>query len=346
MSILKVANMAGVSASTVSRVINDHPSVAPETVATVRKAIREMDFTPSPRRGRRRAVPNDPKTKLGAIGFLVFGTTGSHVAPAFESLLRGVSAEANERGFELFFNFVTDRHAMPARVAEAQVSGLLVHGRPNPELEPMIKRVPTVWLMAGAYPPRWGDQVMPDNTLIGDMAAKYVLECGRKHAAFLSAAPASWSLEIRELSFAQRMADHGGTVELLQARLPDSQDFWEPTGMTEAIEDLVAQFLRLSPRPNAIFVAEDRQVPAAYAALTRAGVSVGPDREVLMISCNNEMPHLAALRHAVATIDIRAESIGRRGVEQLARRVGGSAYAERIRLLVAPSLVTPAGHHI
>ena len=50
MSISKVAKLAGVSSSTVSRVINNHPRVAPETVQSVKKAMKELGYVPSDRR--------------------------------------------------------------------------------------------------------------------------------------------------------------------------------------------------------------------------------------------------------------------------------------------------------
>ena len=43
---------------------------------------------------------------------------------------------------------------------------------------------------------------MPDNTAIGELAAKYLLERGHKHVAYLSSGFGSWSFEIRSLAFA------------------------------------------------------------------------------------------------------------------------------------------------
>src|SRR5205823_13632548 len=50
MSIFDVADLARVSSSTVSRVINNHPRVAPETAQSVRKAMKTLGYTPSERR--------------------------------------------------------------------------------------------------------------------------------------------------------------------------------------------------------------------------------------------------------------------------------------------------------
>ncbi|MHB1766718.1 MAG: LacI family DNA-binding transcriptional regulator [Phycisphaerae bacterium] len=47
MSIIEVAQKAGVSPSTVSRVMNDHPRVAQETARAVRKVMAELGYVPS-----------------------------------------------------------------------------------------------------------------------------------------------------------------------------------------------------------------------------------------------------------------------------------------------------------
>jgi DNA-binding LacI/PurR family transcriptional regulator len=70
MSITRVAKLAGVSSSTVSRVINNHPRVAPETAEAVRKAMEKLNYTPSDRRpGPKPSL----RTRTGAanIAFLV-----------------------------------------------------------------------------------------------------------------------------------------------------------------------------------------------------------------------------------------------------------------------------------
>ena len=49
MSLTEVAAVAGVSASTVSRVLNDQHGVAPDTAEAVRVAMRKISFTPPAR---------------------------------------------------------------------------------------------------------------------------------------------------------------------------------------------------------------------------------------------------------------------------------------------------------
>jgi DNA-binding LacI/PurR family transcriptional regulator len=93
--------------------------------------------------------------------------------------------------------------------------------------------------------------------------------------------------------------------------------------------------------PSGLFIAEDRLVPLIDAVLSRRGVKIGHGRDAEIISCNNERPYLIGLSAVPATIDIRAESIGRRAVEQLVWRLRNPNVRERIRSMVEPVLVEP-----
>src|SRR5207302_525975 len=115
MSINKVAKLAGVSSSTVSRVINNHPRVAPETAQNVRKAMQELNYTPSDRRpGPKPSFRS--RTGVANIAFLVLGTSRSRATPAFEFLLRGVSTGASRNDLNLIFNHLSDPDHIPPRL--------------------------------------------------------------------------------------------------------------------------------------------------------------------------------------------------------------------------------------
>lgn len=343
MSMREVAQLAGVSNSTVSRVNNDRPNVAAETVEAVRRAMRQLNVSPI---GRGSGSPRAARgTRSATIAFLVFGTSGSRPAPSFEKLLRGVSAAAEEHGLSMVFSFVSDPAHLPPRIAERRVDGLLLHGeRPSEDVQRQLQAMPTVWLMSNRQRPTWGDQVMPDNAAIGELAATYLLRRGHRHLAFLSAAGGSWGMEVRAVSFTKAAADFGDEAQahVLEASDYRAGDLWRSDSLVSSADMMVEQLLALSPRPTGLFVAEDRLVPAVEASLSLHDVNATPGGDVELISCNNEQPHLLSLRTVPATIDIRAESIGRRGVEQLVWRLSRPQSSERIRAMVEPVLVEPA----
>ena len=350
MSIQKVAKLAGVSISTVSRVINAHPSVAPETAESVWTAVKQLSFKPVPRGSGRvhlgasggKAGANG-KTRAGTIGFIVFGTSGAQTAPAFEKLLRGVSDSATTHGVNLTFNFVSNLSEVPKRVLDRQVDGLLLHGElPGAAVRQRLRQLPSVWLMGNRRRPDWGDQVMPDNTAIGEMAAKYLIDRGHKRMVYLGTGQLSWSLGVRALSFKTAADDHGAEAMIIEAPEEQHVDFWAGDGLPQAGELLAQRVVAMRPAVTGLFVAEDRLLPVVHAALVNRGISIGRGKDVEIISCNNELPHLVGLSEPPATIDIRTESIGRRGVEQLLWRMQNASLSERVRTLIEPVLVERA----
>ena len=340
MSIRNVAQLAGVSTSTVSRVLNERPNVAAATVESVRRAMRELSFSPAARRRGPRAYDG---LKTATIAFMVLGTSGSRPAPAFEKLLRGVSEQSSRSNLNLIFSFVSDPEQLPPKIAERRVDGLLLHGElPTLEVQARLQSLPTVWLMANPQRPTWGDQVMPDNADIGATAAKYLLRRGHRRLAYLGAAR-QWSLETRSMSFAHAAHEAGAEVEIIETREEPAGDFWQRDGLSSAARTLADRLAHSHARPSGLFIAEDRLVPLVDAAMRLYGAWNDPSRDpahpMSIISCNNERSHFAGLQFVPATIDIRAEAIGRLGVERLIWRLRCPDVPERIRCMVEPVLV-------
>src|SRR5438552_2072002 len=118
MSINLVAKLAGVSSSTVSRVINKHPRVAVETAESVRRAMQTLGYIPSDRRPGPKPQ-SQRQASQRKIGFLVLGTSGSGATPAFEYLLRGVSGEASEQDeVDLTFSHIPNPDEANSRILD------------------------------------------------------------------------------------------------------------------------------------------------------------------------------------------------------------------------------------
>lgn len=341
MSISKVAKLAGVSNSTVSRVINNHPRVAPETAKSVRKAMRTLDYTPSDRRpGPKPSL----RTRTGAttVAFLVFGTARNRTTPAFERLLNGVSLASSSYNLNLLFAQAQNPEEMPARLMDSNVNGLLLHGvLPSPAIRQQLQRIPTVWLMGNRSRPEWGDQVMPDGYEIGELAAKFLVQRGHKELAFFDLDSEHWAFRVYGHAFASIGASLGATVHELQQKRQLSDDYWQPY-TSNATEALIDRYAALQTKPTGIFVADDMQAAMIQPALQRRGFDVRPGG-IEIVSCNNEQPYLMGLSPRPTSIDIRAENIGRRGVEQLVWRLEHPEVVERTTIAVQPVITDAMG---
>jgi DNA-binding LacI/PurR family transcriptional regulator len=339
MSITRVAKLAGVSSSTVSRVINRNPRVAPETEESVRSAMQRLNYTPSDRRpGPKPKAPDAGSLKTAA--FLVFGASGDEATPAFADLLRGVSMAASDNAISVTFNYVPDLGTIPNHIIDESAHGLLLHGTlPEAALERKLSRLPTVWLMGNRARPHWGDQVMPDGFAAGHIAAEYLTRQGHRHLAFLNLDQQHWSFRLYFHGLSCSAADMGATA--IDVEQPDEPavGYWHRYG-PRAVEGILDRYLALKPRPTGLFVADAMQVALIQPALQARGIKLGPGATQL-VACNNESPFLAGLSPRPAVIDIRVESIGRQGIEQLLWRSRHPNLSERLLTSLEPRLILP-----
>ena len=340
MSLEKVAKLAGVSNSTVSRVINNRPRVAPETEQAVRDAMDELGYTPSDRRPGPKPMSN--REAATALGFFVVGGAEGSGTPGFMDLLRGVSNAAAAQDFNLTYDHFRGPDEIARRLAKSPLGGVILHGATfDGSAAAFAQRVPTVWVMGNRTRPTWGDQVMPDHHQIGTLAAEYFAERGHERLAFLNLDRMHWALEMCGYTFTAAAARLDRPVALLSHPREKPRDIWQPY-RPEAIDALVGRFLKLDPRPTGLFVADSKQLAMVQPALVRGGVKLGPaPGGVQIVTCNREEPYLMGLDPRPAVIDVGIEAIGRQGVQHLYWRMEHAEVRERITCTIQPSLLLP-----
>lgn len=340
MTLQQVAKLAGVSASTVSRVINSRSNVKNDTAETVRRAMQELQFKPARRRVDR-SISTRATDKKTHIAMLLLGASDVNHIPPHEALLRGASAVCDRVGVQLSLRIAPDADAAIASLDRHSINGILIHGqRPSRVPAAIQQNLPTVWMMANRLRPNWGDQVMPDGTGIGQLAAQHLLRRGHRDVVYIGL-NSNWSFGVRSLSFRESFEAAGGRVRELTRGNFDTANYWSLQGGNAAIESIVEELVSLTPQPTAAFIAEDWIVPVLYAALASRGITAGPGRDLDIISCNNQPVHFMGLPNRPPTIDIRIEAIGRYGVEQLLWRIRHGLDEPRIRMMVEPTLVDP-----
>jgi len=155
-----------------------------------------------------------------------------------------------------------------------------------------LRQLPCVWLMGNRRRPDWGDQVMPDSYEIGDLAARHLIERGHRRLAFLNLDAGHWPFRLYYQSFAAAATDAHAEVRPVQQLTPSSQsDYWHRFS-NESVENLINQFMEISPRPTGLFVADDMQVALIQPALQSRGVDIGPyhhEREFSMLVLSRKL---------------------------------------------------------
>ena len=348
-TITDVAKAAGVALGTVSRVLNHHPAVNEGIRQHVMATAHRLGYSRLRQRGRTarpelRARP----VRRGVVGVVIFGMEDTLVQlPVVSAALQGIERALANEGRSLMLATIARGDRVPPFLKDSRLEGLILKG-PNRGLLPdpldnhllrELYRHPYVWLM-GRLPNAVGDHCNFDTNAAGRIAALHLRERGHRQVAFLNPKPGQTQFEKLQTAFVREGRELGLVSTLLQSEPPSSLQWpLAAISLQENVDRLVDVWSELPPRqrPTALFVPSDRTSTQLYSALGRRGLRVGHD--VSVISCNNEKSLLVHLHPAITTIEVHAELIGRRAVDQLLWRVANRSEPTECTLLVTPTLV-------
>jgi DNA-binding LacI/PurR family transcriptional regulator len=341
MLVTDIAKKAGVSISTVSRVLNEHPSVRPETVEQVRRAMGGVPYDRAAiRRGPRPGKRFRPKATN--IGIVVLGISHERYfkLPVFASVVSGISRAAAARELNIAIDEVLDPDHLSDRLKCGDLDGALVFAASfaDPRLMETLRRhMPVVHVMGESLVSPGVDQVSPDNLAIGHLAFRHLVERGCSRLAYVSTQFDHEPMRLRELAFvtAARRAGLAEPVSFVSQRERAAscpREIWGLGAMADRIADTA------KAGPMGLFVSQDVETIGLYPLLVQRGVRPGQD--VTIISCNNE-ESLAMLAPRPASIDIGADDLGRRAVTRLLNRIA-HPNEPPLRMLVAPSVPAAA----
>ncbi len=270
-TIRDVAKRAGVGIGTVSRVINNHPSVSEATRQAVELAIAELSFSPNPS-ARRLSLGKTLSVAVVAPFF---------TRPAFIERLRGVVTALAETPYDVVaYNVETPKQRnryLTELARRDRCDGLLIMALAptDEEAERLLAGVPTVLL--DCYHPCLS-RVVIDDVLGGAMATRHLLALGHTRIGYVSDSPAS------PFGFvASRYRLQGLQQALYEAGLTLPAEYHAVAaqhGVPEARE-AGRILLSLPEPPTAIFAASDTQAIGVIQAARERGLEVPEDLSVI-----------------------------------------------------------------
>jgi DNA-binding LacI/PurR family transcriptional regulator len=267
-----LAKLSGVSASTVSRALNDHPSISTRTKQRIWALAKEHDYP------FRRYMPAGPIGSEGSIAIVTPRTHGrplplSH--PFFLELLASIGEAARDRGCDF-----TVSHTSPASYDDlltvtttSRADGVIFLGQSN------LHEAFNELAGADARFAVWGAQMQgqkycsigSDNLLGGRRATSHLARLGRKRIVFLGET---------EPEALQRRA--GYLEALKESGLEADPALVCPVDFElESAEAAVSTLVRRKVAFDAIFASSDLIALGAIRALRRAGMRVPEDVSVV-----------------------------------------------------------------
>jgi len=301
----QVAKLAGVSRSTVSRVINEHPSVQPEVRERVWKVIRAKDYQPH------QAARTLVTRRTNAIGLIIpEAVTRLFTDPFFPQLTQGIAEVCNQRGYYLMLALMTattDRDALYRRILHSgQLDGVIVAAAPfdDPVL-PRLQESHRFCVLVGHHPdyPKL-PFVDVDNVTGAKSMMEHLIQLGHKRIATI-AGPQS--------NVAGRDRLKGYRLALTQAGLAEDEALVAEGDYTEESGYCAAQRL-LPAEPTAIFAASDMMAVGAIKALTQAGRRVPED---ISVGGYDDAPVATLVNPPLTTVQQLVVDLGRSAAEKL-----------------------------
>ncbi len=349
-SIMDVAKAAGVGVGTVSRVINNRPSVSKAANDAVRRAMALLDYTPPPpgrRRGYRmnRQKPSRSEPQIREVIIVLLTNYGIEwilgKAPVFAAVLQGIQSAVEEAGGVLTIRQATTWAQLHGVVKRSKGAPCLMMGEEPPGASPhQLRHAPAVWVMGSAQ--RFGgDHVQPDHLSLGQMAATHLLARGHRLVAYIGV-PISpgYHVSFRGAALQWWLRDQGAEVILLVHPEVITLNATTHQANDAVLAELLEHFCALQPRPTALVVQADVLTPHLYSLLLERGVRPMVDVEIL--TCNRETAYLSHLKPQPVVLDLQAEAIGRRAVAQVLWRAS-HPNEPAMRVMIEPLLLVPDG---
>lgn len=311
-----VADKAGVSIKTVSRVLNGGTEVSEKTRTRIEQAMRALEFTPSAAARMLRGRP----TGLVAVIAEQLTTT-----PDSSEIIKGIQNICEQLGKVLLIG-ETGGHAhvasrLVADMRERRVEAI-IYATPfhrQVALEPLLGGTPIVLANCFETPGRY-TQVIPDDERGGHAAAQIVLQAGHRQIAFLQLIPGMVATGLRLRGFQRALREHGVTPNpawlMHGAEAGEANEF---SHLTEAVDRLFTG----EHRPTAVLCGNDKMAMRVIFMLQRRGLRVPAD--VSVVGFDDFRLISEALDPGLTTVALPYREIGELSGRQVLERTADPA---------------------
>lgn len=327
-----VAQLAGVSHQTVSRVLSNHPNVRESTRAEVLRAIGQLGYR---RNSSARALVTRRTLTLGVVACnpTLFGPS---------STLFGLEEAARDEGYMV--SAVTLRRYSAAALREAidhlsdwGVEGIVVivpHREAVTALAELRLPFPVVTVEGGHDLPI--PVVSVDQWLGARMATSHLLAAGHRTVWHVAGPPSWLEAEARANGWRSVLEEAGAVVP------PPIQGDWTPLSGYRAGQELAGRVTagaagRGSAEVTAVFVANDQMALGVLRALREAGLSV-PGQ--VAIAGFDDIPEAEFFTPPLTTVRQDFAALGKASIRLLVSRLeSGTTQGDDERVVIEPRLI-------
>ncbi|NMA62372.1 MAG: LacI family transcriptional regulator [Firmicutes bacterium] len=332
-TIKDVARKAGVSPSTVSRVIADHPRISQETKERVRDVMTEMGYYPN---AIARSLVNQTSNSLGVIRSRT--GEGNFANPFFPAVIQGISSVAHKHRLNLVLStsstFEQEDEECLNLLRQRRVDGvILLASHSQDRLIPRLSADGFPFVLIGRYEgPEAINWVNNDNVHDAKIAINYLIKKGHKSIACLDGDPRYIVSLDRFAGYKEALREHS---LLLDPNLVEHSEFSVEGGYQATL-----RLLDRDSRFTALFAVDDLMAIGAMRALQERELQVGED--VAVIGFNNTILG-SCVQPALTSVHVPIYELGQIAVQMLVAQIYGSGEGPDHQILPAHLVVRDSG---
>lgn len=306
MNIKDVARIAGVSAATVSRAINNSDSVTRETKSRIMKIIEETGYVPN------LVGRNLRQSKSKKLLAIVPDISNSF----YTEILRGVNDVSDQSGYDLlistsYFSEKAERKALELLYTK-QIDGVIsfMSCLPADEVDTLTQSFP--YVQCCEYSEEASvTSVSIDNQKAAYDATEFFLKKGHRNIAMISGRRYPMACKNREYGFKRALSDYGYQAESCQIEISD----FTFQGGYDACKRL---FSGVKALPSALFITSDTMAVGAIRYLQNEGIKVPDDVEIIGFD-NNELAEFN--NPTLSTVSQPRYEMGRTAADLLLKKI-------------------------
>jgi LacI family transcriptional regulator len=308
-TIKDIAQELGISVSTVSRALQDHPDISQRTKDLVQDAAKRLNYKPNLMASNLRTCKN---TTIG----VVIPELNHHF---FSSVLDGIEQTANEAGYNVLICQTREDLNKEVQAVHtlmtSRVAGILLGVSKQTanlaHLQEIIDQHIPLILYDRPCPSLRCDQVISDDHRGAYEAVEYLIQRGCKRIMCFTS---SMQLEVSLRRY------QGWRDALMQHNMPFGKDLvYECDTRIKALE-LAPQILQSEDRPDAIFCVNDDTAVGVLQAAKSIGMNIPDDLSICGFS---DAPICSITSPLLTTVEQHGEEIGRRAMGCLLNRLAG-----------------------
>lgn len=323
-TIRDIANLAGTSIATVSRVLNNSRKVAPSTRRRVLDIIEAHNYT-APR------LQNDDERDLSLTVGLLMPDINNLYYPA---VVGGLDSVLSEQGYNIFLcntGEKIEREISQIRtLRQRNVDGIIFlgtrkFGTPNEHITALAKEMPVLMindqiLGSNVY------SIMADETEGAYRAVSYLIELGHRRIAFVKANTDYSTNYYKQEGYLRALRDNGLEVE---ENLVFPVEAHELGGY-----DAGRSILSARPDVSAVFTSNDQQAMGLMRAVCEVGKRIPDDLSVVGFS---DIPIAQQLFPPLTTVNQFAYKTGTIAADTIIKLIRGRDLVQK-KILIEPHL--------